>query len=95
MGTRQNGSILPSQPAEIALSRAARRTYRRLLAHASGRIRTHAYRDGGLICEDRSSRARPRMWRITADGRLLPDSTYSFARRTFVSLPAPGQALAP
>ncbi len=91
MGTRQSAGVLHSQPNEIAVSAAASRTCGRLLAAAGGRIRTYAYRDGGLICEDRASRARPRMWRIAADGRLLPDSSYSFARRAFVSAPVPGE----
>lgn len=72
---------------------AASRTCGRLLAGSSRRIRTYAYRDGGLICEDRASRARPRIWRIGPDGQLLPDSTYSFARREFVSLPVPEEIL--
>jgi hypothetical protein len=94
MGTRQGASLLHPQTPEIAVSEAASRTCGRLLARAGNRIRTHAYPDGGLICEDRVSRARPRMWRITADGELLPDTTYSFARQAFVRVPVPGEALA-
>jgi hypothetical protein len=84
MGTRQSPGLLET---EIAVSRAALRTYGRLQAAMAGRIRAHAYRDGGLVCEDRTRPARPRMWRIGADGALLADSTYSFTRRAFVSTP--------
>lgn len=93
MGTRQSGSLTIFRPAEITVSEAAISASGQLLAAVRGRIKTHPYRDGGLICEDRSSRARPRMWRISPDGALLPDSSYSFARGTFVSRPAPGEAL--
>ena len=90
MGTCQSAGLLET---EIAVSRAALRTYGRLRAAMAGRVRTYAYRDGGLICEDRTRPARPRMWRIAADGALLPDSTYSFARRAFVSTPGPLETL--
>jgi hypothetical protein len=33
------------------------------------------------------------MWRIAADGALLPDSSYDFARCAFVSVPVPGLAM--
>lgn len=94
MGTCQSGSILSTRPDGIAISEAAIRTCGPLVVAAAGRIRTHAYRDGGLICEDRTSPARPRLWRITPDGRILPDSSYSFARGRFMAAPAPGQAVA-
>ena len=89
MGTGQTGALLNVQLDEVTISEAAIRTCGALLAATTGRIRTHAYRDGGLICEDRSSRARPRLWRIAADGRLVPDSSYSFARGAFISAPVP------
>jgi hypothetical protein len=89
MGTRQSGSLLGRHHDDITVTEAAIRTCGRLLAAMTCRIKTYAYHDGGLICEDRSSPARPRMWRVAADGALLPDSSYSFARREFVSVPAP------
>jgi hypothetical protein len=92
MGTCPSGSLLCS-PDEIAITDAAIGTFRQLLGAMAGRITTHAYRDGGLICEVRTSPARPRMWRIAPDGGLLPDSSYNFARGGFVSVPAPFEAI--
>jgi hypothetical protein len=88
MGTCADGS-LTSHADELAITEAAIQTFRQLLAMVSGRITTHAYRDGGLICEDRTSRARPRMWRIAADGALLPERSYNFSRGGFIRAPAP------
>lgn len=79
---------------EVAITEAATRTCGRLVALMAGRLATHAYRDGGLICEDRTSRARPKMWRITPDGTLLPDCSYSFTRGTFGRAPLPREAAA-
>jgi hypothetical protein len=94
MGTRQSGRFLVTSAEEIAITEAAITTFWQLLGAARDRVTTHAYRDGGLICEDRTSRARPRMFRIAADGALLPDNSYNFARGAFVRAPAPGQAVA-
>ena len=74
---------------EVTITEAAVRTCGRLLAGMADRIATYAYRDGGLICEDRTSRARPRMWRITPDGDLLSDWSYNFTRGAFVPVPLP------
>ncbi|MFL5824486.1 MAG: hypothetical protein ACJ764_13715 [Solirubrobacteraceae bacterium] len=60
-----------------------------MLAAMAGRVKTHGYRDGGLICEDRTSRARPSAWRISPDGSVVPARVYSFARRAFISGPLP------
>lgn len=79
---------------EVTITEAAIRTCGRLVAVMAGRIATHAYRDGGLICEDRTSRARPKMWRITPDGTLLPDCSYSFTRRGFARVPLPRETTA-
>jgi hypothetical protein len=62
----------------------------RLLRAVGGRVQLHVSRDGGLICEDRSSRARPRIWRISPDGVVEPDRPYSFGRRAFVAAELPG-----
>jgi hypothetical protein len=74
---------------EIEVSEAAVRGYGRLLRAVGRRIHTHAAPDGGLICEDRTSRARPTMWRISNDGHVVPDTPYSFARRSFVASELP------
>jgi hypothetical protein len=79
---------------QIRASDAAIMTWRRLVAATAGRIRTHARRDGGLICEDRTSPARPRLWRIAADGAVVPDSSYNFTRGAFIRAPVPGEVLA-
>jgi hypothetical protein len=34
------------------------------------------------------------MWRIAPDGVLLPDSSYNFARQSFIRVPLPREALA-
>ncbi len=74
---------------ETEISDAAISGYGRLLRAFGRRITTYATNDGGLICEDRSKRARPTMWRISRDGVILPDSPYSFSLRTFVSATVP------
>jgi hypothetical protein len=94
MGTCQRGSVEELVADEVTVTEAAIRTCGRLVALMTSRITTHAYRDGGLICEDRSSRARPRMWRITPDGALLSDSSYNFMRQAFVRVPVPQEAIA-
>jgi hypothetical protein len=92
MGTCQSGNLTSSAD-EVPTSEAAMTTFRQLLGALTGRVSTYASRDGGLICEDRSSPGRPWMWRIAADGALLPDSSYDFALRAFVSVPVPGRAV--
>ena len=71
------------------MTEAALAAYGRLLAVRRARLITYASGDGGLVCEDRSSRARPALWRLSADGAILPDSRYSFRLRAFVSAPLP------
>jgi hypothetical protein len=78
----------------VTITEAAIRACGRLVALMADRISTHACRDGGMICEDRSSRARPRMWRITPDGTLLADVSYNFTRQAFVRVPLPLEATA-
>ena len=70
---------------ESEITRAAVAGYARLSRAVGGRILTHAERGGGLICEKRAGRARPTLWRITADGTVLPDSPYSYEQRAFVT----------
>ncbi len=94
MGTCLAGSVEPSLAEEVTITEAAIRTCGRLVAMMTGRISTHAYRDGGLICEDRTSRARPKMWRITPDGALLSDCSYSFVRGVFAPVPLPQETAA-
>lgn len=94
MGTCRGGSVEDLIADQVTITEAAIRTCGRLVALMAGRIATHAYRDGGLICEDRTSRARPRMWRITPDGTLLPDCSYSFTRGGFARVPLPREAAA-
>jgi hypothetical protein len=78
-----------SDRAEVKITRAAIRGYGRLLRAVGGRIQLHASSDGGLICEDRTSRARPRIWRISPDGVVEPDRPYSFVGRSFVAAELP------
>lgn len=74
---------------EIEISEAAVRAYAGLMRSLKGRIRTHASRDGGLICELRAGRARPTLWRIGPDGTMVADSRYSFVRGAFVTAALP------
>jgi hypothetical protein len=94
MGTCPEGSVEGRLTGEVTVTEAAIRTCGRLVALMAGRIATHASRDGGLICEDRASRARPRLWRITPEGALLSDSSYNFTRQAFTAVPVPQEALA-
>jgi hypothetical protein len=75
---------------EVEISAAAIGTYGQLLRAMARTITTHADGAGGLICEDRSVRARPILWRISADGSLLPDRRYSFRSRAFTPTLLPG-----
>jgi hypothetical protein len=79
----------PSSRDEIEISAAAICGYGRLLGLLAGTLVTHATKDGGLICEHRAARARPTLWRIAADGAVLPDSPYSFVSRAFVTANLP------
>ena len=74
---------------EIEITDEAIGTYRRLLIAIGGAITTHPSWDGGLICEKRVTRARPLIWRISADGTVVPDSRYSFTRRAFIPAALP------
>jgi hypothetical protein len=60
-----------------------------LLAALGRRVTTHPFRDGGLICEDRTRWARPTLWRISPEGAVLPDTHYSFAQRGFITSALP------
>jgi hypothetical protein len=74
---------------EVEISVAAISAYGRLLRAVSGPLRTHAAGDGGLICEDRTVQARPILWRVAADGAVVPDSPYSFITGTFTTAKLP------
>lgn len=74
---------------EIEITDAAIGGYGRLLSAVGGRIETHASRDGGLICEDRTVPARPTAWRVAPDGVVLPDSPYNFPLGAFVTAGLP------
>jgi hypothetical protein len=89
MGTLEWPRKDMSGEGEIEISEAAINGYGQLLRATGRRIVTHASTDGGLICEDRTRRARPVMWRISGDGAILPDSPYSFLLGTFVAADAP------
>jgi hypothetical protein len=80
----------PEPEAEPEISRAAIRSYVRLLRAVGGKLQLHVASDGGLICEDRRSPARPTVWRISADGVVEPDRPYNFLLQAFVAsrLPA-------
>jgi len=87
-----SGQIIESADrADIEVSVAAIRGYGRLLRAVGHRLHTHATVDGGLICEDRTACwARPTMWRILGDGKVLADHPYSYATGAFApgALPA-------
>jgi hypothetical protein len=74
---------------ELEISEAAICGYGRLLRALGGTVITHATRDGGLICEHRAAGARPRLWQVSSDGTVLPDSPYSFVSRAFVTASLP------
>ena len=76
-------------PAEPEVTDEALGAFGQLLVIIGRRLRTHATRDGGLICEDSSSRTRPAMWRISPDGVVLPDSRYSFRLGGFTPVALP------
>ncbi len=74
---------------EVEVSEAAIGGYRRLLGTVRGRLVTYAAGDGGLICEDRSRRARPTLWRVGPDGAVAADTPYDYVRSTFVAAGLP------
>jgi hypothetical protein len=74
---------------QIEISDAAIASYKRLRDAVRGRLVTHAAGDGGLICEERTHRARPTIWRVAPDGAVLPDRPYNFALRTFITAGLP------
>ena len=74
---------------ELEITGAAVNAFARLLIAVGGPLRTHGCADGGLICEDRTSRARPNIWRISRDGEVLADRPYSFKLRAFVAAALP------
>jgi hypothetical protein len=69
---------------EIEITDAALGGYRRLLGAVRGTVRSYAFGDGGLICEDRTVRARPTVWRVSPDGAVLPDTPYNFRLGAFI-----------
>jgi hypothetical protein len=68
---------------EVEITDAALAAFGAILRSCRRTIRTHSAGDGGLICEDRSVRARPLMWRISPEGSVLPDHRYNFRTRAF------------
>jgi len=84
---RRAGSA--SSHGEIEITDAAIGGYSRLLSAVGGRIATHASRDGGLICEDRTVPARPTVWQVLPDGAVLPDNPYNFLLGAFVTASLP------
>jgi hypothetical protein len=89
MGASEGQARRASCRGEIEITEAAISGFSRLLSAVRGRIETHAFGDGGLICEDRTVRARPRIWRVTPDGAVLPDTPYNFRLRAFISAGLP------
>jgi hypothetical protein len=89
MSSRQTRPGRISGCDEIEISEAAIGAYTRLLNAVRGRIETHPSADGGLICEARTGRSRPTMWRVSPDGGVLPDSPYNFALRAFITAELP------
>ena len=75
---------------DIGITDAAMASYEQLRAAVRGRIASHPSGDGGLICEERTHRARPTVWRVAPDGAVLPDRPYNFALRTFITAGLPG-----
>lgn len=69
------------------ITRAAVAGFARLRRTVGGRFATHPFHDGGLICEQRRGRARSVLWRVAADGTVIPDTPYSYAQRAFVAAP--------
>jgi hypothetical protein len=74
---------------EIETSEAAIGAYTRLFSAVRSSIETHPSADGGLICEARTGRSRPTLWRVSPDGAVLPDSPYNFALRAFITADLP------
>jgi hypothetical protein len=74
---------------ELEITDAAIGTFARLLVVTGRRLKTHGSGDGGMICEDRTSPARPTLWKISPDGGLVPDSRYNYARRAFAPVALP------
>jgi len=89
MRERQTPTTVVEAAHEIEITDAAIGAYGALLAAVGRRVTTHPFRDGGLICEDRTRWARPTMWRISPEGAVLPDTRYSFAHRGFVTSALP------
>jgi hypothetical protein len=84
MGANEAQARSASSRGEIEITDAAISGFSRLLSAVRGRIETHAFGDGGLICEDRTVRAQPTIWRVTPDGTVLPDTPYHFGFRAFI-----------
>ena len=76
--------------AEGEITPAAIRAFGRLWHAVAADLRTHPTGDGGLICEERGSRTRSRLWRVAPDGVIEPDRPYDFRLGQFVSVALPG-----
>ncbi|HYB27528.1 MAG TPA: hypothetical protein VEF89_12985 [Solirubrobacteraceae bacterium] len=95
MGASKAQASSGSRRGEVEITDAAISGLSRLLSAVRGRIETHPVGDGGLICEDRTVRARPTIWRVLPDGRLLPDTPYNFQLRAFIPAGLPPGIQAP
>lgn len=84
-----HGQTQQSVFSDHEITDAALSAYRRLVRAVGRVLWTHAAGDGGLICEDRTIRARPIMWRISPDGAVVPDSRYNFAAGGFIAAMLP------
>jgi hypothetical protein len=78
-----------SRTPEIEITAAAISGVSRLRRALEANLRTYPCGDGGLICEDGRSRARPKLWRVSPDGSIQPDAPYNFRLREFVTAPVP------
>jgi hypothetical protein len=95
MGANEAKARNASRRGEIEITDAAISGLSRLLSAVRGRIETHASGDGGLICEDRTFRARPTIWRVSPDGAVLADTPYDFRLRAFIPAGLPPGFRAP
>jgi hypothetical protein len=85
----RDASLDYGDDADVEITAAAIRSYARLLRAVGGKILLHAGKDGGAICEDRRSPARPTVWRISPDGVVEPDHPYNFMLQAFISARLP------
>lgn len=96
MQHREAHLSVDSDDGEFEITQAAVAGYARLRRMVGGRLTTHPFGDGGLICELRRGRARSTLWRVAADGTVISDTPYSYAQRAFVvAPPVSGLAVVP